>query len=477
MEAGFFYFRDVAAQARFEKQRSKPYSDSVQAQHLENSARKLSTTATSSAATSPTPSRSASGGMSLFRSDTATDSVVSRPSPKLSHSTHDSISGLSISSSSFDDAHADLLARPYELRYGRRYLRDLPYALPCDLAEMHRQSLRTLLGVTVLGKPACAPSIVTRPPRKVLEIGCGCAYWTSSCHEHFVSLGYPNVQFTGIDVAPVAPDLRSQGVDWHFVQHDLRRTPWPFEDEEFDYIMIKDMSLAVPLGKSWQAFLDESLRVLAEGGTIEIWESDHILRSLSAKHPSSQGINTESDAIAEETRTFPIRPGMSFPIAVDMHIQQSNSWVEAALAKRNLPATPCARMAGVLHQEPELTDFGSRRVAIPFKELCWERPRSKGRNHSRSGTGEKSTSKKKSKSRSSETTLTVDQAAIRYTALLTIVQKIESLEPLLKEASGKNTEEWASWWVSMMSSLVEGDGAGSGECLEIGSWWATKRTR
>jgi len=477
MEAGFLYFRDVAHQTRFEKQRTKPYSDSVQAQHLENNiARKLSATP-GSASTSPSLSRSASGGMSIFRNDsTANDSVVSRASPKPSHSTHDSVSGSSISSSSLDDAHADLLARPYELRYGKRYLRDTPYALPCDLAEMHRQSLRTLLGVTVLGKPACAPSVLAQPPRKVLEVGCGCAYWTSSCHEHFASLGFPYVQFTGVDVAPLAPDLRNQGIDWRFVQHDLRRTPWPFQNEEFDYIMIKDMSLAVPLGRSWQDFLDESLRVLAEGGTIEIWESDHVLRSLSPEQPR-HGTDPEEDVIAEETRTFPISSSTSFVAAVDMHIQQSNSWVETALADRNLPSTPCARMADILHQEPDLTDFGSRRIAIPFKELCYEKSRSgSAQNHSRSGTGEKYRSKKP-KSRSPETTLTTDQAAIRSTALLTIVQKIESLEPLLKEASGKNTEEWAIWWVGMMSSLIQGEGASGGECLEIGSWWATKRTR
>jgi len=44
------------------------------------------------------------------------------------------------------------------------------------------------------------------------------------------------------------------------------------------------------------------------------------------------------------------------------------------------------------------------------------------------------------------TTLTEDQAALRYTALLVVIQMIESLEPLLKEVSGKNQEEWQRWW-------------------------------
>ena len=43
-------------------------------------------------------------------------------------------------------------------------------------------------------------------------------------------------------------------------------------------------------------------------------------------------------------------------------------------------------------------------------------------------------------------TLTDEQAALRYTALLVVIQMIESLEPLLKEVSGKNQEEWQRWW-------------------------------
>jgi hypothetical protein len=58
---------------------------------------------------------------------------------------------------------------------------------------------------------------------------------------------------------------------------------------------------------------------------------------------------------------------------------------------------------------------------------------------------------------------------------LSVVQMIESLEPLLKEVSGKNSEEWGHWWTSMMADLMDPSrGAVSGECLEIGAWWATK---
>ena len=424
---------------------------------------------------SPSMHRTLSGNqLSLQRWDTTLDTT---PMNKSAHSTSGSTSGASASTSGAN-SESGLSANPFELRYGRRYLKDIPYALPCDLAEMHRESLRTLLGVAAFDKAACAPNVSLKAPKKVLEIGCGSAYWTSSCHEYFQGLGSSAVSFTGVDIAPLAPDLKRQGIDWTFVRHDLRQMPWPFANEEFDYVMVKDMSLAVPQGEMWQIFMDECIRILAAGGALEIWESDHVLRSVSPDPPPPPPGTDRGDVEhADSTRTFLITPGASFPAAQDKHIQSSNEWIEAALAKRNLTSTPCARVASVLYQESDtLSDFGSRRVAIPLRELPWEKERleiQQSRKHSRAGTGGKLTTSRSPKSSSS---LTPEQAALRYTALLTTTQKIESLEPLLRHASGKNADEWSTWWASMMSSMFEGEGASSGECLEIGAWWATKRT-
>ena len=102
----------------------------------------------------------------------------------------------------------DLTRDPYDLRHGRRYLRDLAYPLPVDLPEIQRQNLRTLLGCTVFGRGVCAPNVTKEVPQKVLEVGCGGAYWSARCHEYFTSLGHRNVSFTGLDVAPLAPDLK-----------------------------------------------------------------------------------------------------------------------------------------------------------------------------------------------------------------------------------------------------------------------------
>lgn len=118
----------------------------------------------------------------------------------------------------------------------------------------------------------------------------------------------------------------------------------------------------------------------------------------------------------------------------------------------------------MLLQEPDtLQDIGFRRVAIPFGEMNWEcedqerYPVSRGK--TKDGRG---------------SVLNEEQASLRATALLNVIQFIESMEPLLKEVSGKNQEEWQRWWNWMIADLYENDGASSGVCLEIGAYWARK---
>lgn len=363
-------------------------------------------------------------------------------------------------------------ANPFVLRHARRYLRDLPYPLPCDLPELQRQNLHTLLATSIFGRALGSTPNPQRPPRKVLEIACGSGYWSSLCHDYLYGLGYEDAQFYGLDIVPLAGDLTKQGIDWKFVQHDLRKVPLPFDDGEFDIVVMKDMSLVVPLGSASQRILDEAIRILKSGGTLEIWETDHIIRSILPHPPPPPGKNPQEYACAVSTGTFMISPITPFTEVHNKFLAASNVWIQEALDKRKLEPTPCARISQMLLQETEtLQDVENRRVAIPLGELRWER--------------EAAAEKQPGKRRESETakskkfavdcvTLTEEQAALRHTALLVVVQMIESLEPLLKEVSGKNQEEWQRWWGSMMSNLLEQKGASSGECLEIGVWWCRK---
>ena len=377
----------------------------------------------------------------------------------------------SSSTATSEHAHHALLSSPFELRHGRRYLREVPYPLPCDLPEIQRQNLRTLLGCKIFGRPVCAPKVAKDLPKKVLELGCGSGYWSTMCHEYLCSLGQKDTSFTGLDLAPLAPDHSKQGLNWNFVQHDLRRHTLPFEDGEFDLVMLKDLSLVLQLGHPFEKFLDESMRVLGEGGSLEIWESDHVMRALLPHPPPPPSKQKADHEFAKQTGTFLISPGTPFAPVQNKYLSQANNWIQEALDRRKLPPLPCSRIAQVLYQEPELLgDVGIRRVAVPLGELRWERDATNVRNDS-----PKTPQKGKAKASGDVASLTEEQYAIRQTALMTVLQKIESLEPLLKEVSGKNTEEWSHWWASMMSNLLDPSrGALSGECLEVGAWWATK---
>ncbi|PVH96654.1 SAM binding motif-containing protein [Periconia macrospinosa] len=387
--------------------------------------------------------------------------------------TRGSVSSASTSQSGrLDDAGHH--SNPYVLRHGRRYLRDLPYPLPCDLPELQRQNLHTLLATSVLGCALNSTPKASRPPKKVLELACGTGYWSSMCHSYLGSLGYEDVSFTGLDVAPIASDLRKQGIDWKFVQHDLRKIPLPFDDGEFDVVMMKDMSMVVTIGPASQRVLDEATRILKSGGTLEIWETDHIIRSILPHPPPPPGKNPNEYACAVSTGTFLISPGTPFTEVHNKFLKASNGWIQEAMDKLKLETTPCARISQMLLQETEtLRDVEIRRVAIPLGELRWEREAAAGKDAAKRRASEVTRGKKGSHSIEGST-LTEEQAALRHTALLVVIQMIESLEPLLKEVSGKSQEEWQRWWGSMMSELLEQRGASSGECLEIGVWWCQK---
>ncbi|KAI9668696.1 MAG: hypothetical protein M1829_005309 [Trizodia sp. TS-e1964] len=394
-----------------------------------------------------------------------------------------SISFDSSSSSTTMKSANDYSPPIYRMRRGRRYLHDdtLPYPLPCDLLELNRQNLRTLLLVKVFGAPFCSPFLTAEPPKKVLEVACGTGLWSSECHEHFSRLGYPDIEFTGLDIAPLAPDLNSQGVTWRFVKHDLRKTPLPFETGKFDFVFIKDLSLVAPTTGLQDTLMEEYLRILKPNGTLEAWESDYTLRTLLPNPPLPRNLNESSLKQADLTATYPLSAATSFTVPQNVYLQDYNNWISKSLASRKLTPVPCTLMGPMMLQEVgKLRDVEHKRFAILLDEVRWEREGIGGSESERgssarklSQSGASPTSKGKSRLTQSNA-LNPDQVALRQTALLTVVQMIEGLEPLLKESSGKCTDEWDRWWGCMMVDLLELRGAASGECLEVACWWGRK---
>lgn len=383
----------------------------------------------------------------------------------------------SMTSSDPTDPHRKHFAR----RHGRRYLRDstLDYPLPCDLAELHRQTLRTMMLCQVFNGPICSPIFNAKPPKRVLEVGCGTAFWSVMCHRHFSNRGCNSISFTGLDVAPLAPDLNADDdMNWRFVQHDMRNIPLPFGDDEFNLIMSKDMSLVTPNSSVLQqAILDEYIRILKPGGVLEIWDSDHSLRMLLPHTPhivSDVGGDTDDTTQAQINAmgAYLVTPQTPMAVPHNHRLQEYNLWITKVLEARKFSPMPCTLMRPTLLQEFEgLVGTEGRLIAIPLGEVRWEREGIGGASNDVSGHGIKG----KVRDTGDRRVLTPGQAALRRTALTTLIQSIESLEPLLREASGKGQDEWDRWMAGLMNDLMKPGGTGWGECLEVAACWAQKR--
>lgn len=359
------------------------------------------------------------------------------------------------SSSSLSSA-TDYSSYPLIRQGDRTYLRDPEniYPLPCDLPEIHRQTLRTLMLLRVFGGPFCTPFAPDSPPKRVLEIACGSGLWSSLCHDYFARRGHPNVSFTGIDVVSLAPDLRKRGVNWQFKRHDLRKARLPFPDDYFDFVFIKDAGLCPSSPAQHASGLNEPLRVLKSGGALEVWDSDWLFRSLLPNPAPARKLASREQQIADTTATYTFSSATPFTGAQNRFLQDYNTWVETAFDRRKLSALPCATIGLSFNAEVDVLEkVDSRRIAIPLGELRWER---EGQARARKP-------------------LTPAQASIRRTALLTVIQMIEGMEAILMEASGKSRDEWDRWWAAMAADLVQKGGFSSGECLEVSAWWGRKR--
>ncbi|KAK6197653.1 hypothetical protein LQW54_010698 [Pestalotiopsis sp. IQ-011] len=453
-------------------------------------------------------SASVSGAPHLHRTGIMTSSDNLPPS---SHEGSVSASNLSATSNLALKNRINVSPKPLVIRNGRTYIHDeqLPYPLPVDLAELHRQSLRTLLLFQLFGGPIISDAFATKPPQRILEVGCGSGFWSMMCHRYFAQHGHGGISFTGIDIVPLCgtgPDPNSKpdkDMNWRFVQHDMRRAPWPFQDGEFDLVMVKDMSCAAP-GQFSQIFMDEYLRLLRPGGVLEIWETDMSMRMLrphvpapsatpapAAAHPApppaaASTADDDSESASEDeddaTRLGVYIVSANTPLSAPLNqfLVEYNGWLSKALDRRFLSAVPCTMIGPMLLQEDGLIEVRSKRMAVPLSEVRWEREgvggvvTKDGKSYIDSMKGKgKATDHRAGKGGKS---LTAAQAAIRRTALETSVGLIQALEPMLRDVSGKSQDEWDGWTGKMMNDLLRDGGTSWGECLEIGAWSARRKS-
>jgi hypothetical protein len=339
------------------------------------------------------------------------------------------------------------------------------------------------------------------------------------CYEHYKERGqHKDISFTGLDIVPLPPnsspssslsssgdtsaDSRpAKGMNWRFVQHDMRKLPFPFPDSSFDLIMAKDVNLAITIPMQ-QGVVEEYIRILAPGGTLEIWDCDQMLRMLRPHVPdcptTSGPAVTDNDSTPTPTQdhqpasddgdetelggAYVMTPKTPLSTPLNNFLVEYNSWVARALEARALCTMPCTLIGPLLIQESEvLTGVGSCRLAVPLSEIRWEKEgvggvvTKDGKTYIETGGVRRGGSSVTVGDGSSGRGLEPGAAALRRTALMTIVQQIQSMEPMLREASGKSQDEWDAWLGKMMNDLVRENGTSWGECLEVGAWGATKR--
>lgn len=112
-----------------------------------------------------------------------------------------------------------------------------------------------------------------RPPRRVLDLGCGTGFWIISAAQH-----WKETHFVGFDISHCQPNLHYTALEYR------NRIEWvhgnfldglPFEDEEFDMVRIMFIGLGVPEDE-WQFIFDEVVRVMTKDGVVEVIEEDLI---------------------------------------------------------------------------------------------------------------------------------------------------------------------------------------------------------
>lgn len=385
-------------------------------------------------------------------------------------------------------------SKAFVVRNGRTYINDtsLPYPLPVDLPEIHRQSLRTLLMFQLFGGPILSSAFASKPPTRVLDVGCGAGFWSMMCHRYFAQHGHSSISFTGLDIVPLggtgndANAKPDKEMSWRFVQHDIRSLPWPFADEEFDLIMVKDMSFVSSFRDS-PAIMEEYLRLLKPGGVLESWETDSNIRMLRPHAPKktakiihdddSSSDGGDNEDTAERMGAYIMTTNTPISAPQNPYLVEYNGWLIKALEARGLSAVPCTLMGAYLLQEAEsLTDVQSKRLAVPLSEIKWEH---EGVGGVVTKDGKTYINSQKGKLRDQDwrggSSLTPAKAALRRTALETTVSLILALEPLLREITGKSQEEWDTWAGKMTNDLLREGGTSWGECLEVGVWTSRKR--
>ncbi|KAJ7069768.1 hypothetical protein C8F01DRAFT_1113905 [Mycena amicta] len=178
------------------------------------------------------------------------------------------------------------------MRSGTRH-----HAYSRDEVPYPRSYAREVLDLDIWETMACQTicesvtwHVFTKPPARVLDIGCGTGTWILNCGN-----AWRNSHFVGLDLVPLHPNLGTSGlasrITW--VQANFLEG-LPFPNDEFDFVHIKRIALGVPEDK-WDGLFEEIARVLKPGGAFELIEEDLFFPGK----PADDDADSDSDTLSE----------------------------------------------------------------------------------------------------------------------------------------------------------------------------------
>ncbi|KAJ7187810.1 hypothetical protein C8R46DRAFT_1023366 [Mycena filopes] len=144
------------------------------------------------------------------------------------------------------------------------------------LIENDRQTCELLRKVNSTNTPSFH-DYGGRPPRNVLDLGCGAGHWMLDAAMAWRGSGTQVIGFDMVDTTKgLWPMVQRQGLteNLKFVRGNFVKQPLPFPDGSFQLVRMSSLALCIPHEK-WEFVLDQVWRVLAVGGRLEFID-DHI---------------------------------------------------------------------------------------------------------------------------------------------------------------------------------------------------------